>query len=67
MYVFFLQIKFIHVLFILYYSECDNDTYGYDCANQCKTCQNSSCERFEGNCTYDCIEGYTGYHCRTPG
>ena len=64
MYAFF-QIKFI--LFIFYHSECDNGTFGYDCEKECKTCQKTTCERFNGNCTYDCIEGYNGHQCLTEG
>ncbi|CAG2243303.1 unnamed protein product [Mytilus edulis] len=46
--------------------QCDNGFYGFNCKTQCATCFNMSCERFEGNCSYGCIDGrYEGVRCQT--
>ncbi|XP_071180902.1 receptor-type tyrosine-protein phosphatase mu-like [Mytilus edulis] len=45
--------------------ECDPGFYGFNCKEQCATCFNRSCERVEGNCSYDCIDSYEGVKCQT--
>ncbi|XP_071132314.1 receptor-type tyrosine-protein phosphatase epsilon-like [Mytilus edulis] len=46
--------------------QCNNGFYGFNCKTQCATCFNMSCERFEGNCSYGCIDGrYEGVRCQT--
>ncbi|XP_076074456.1 uncharacterized protein LOC143045433 [Mytilus galloprovincialis] len=46
--------------------QCGNGFYGFNCKTQCATCFNMSCERFEGNCSYGCIDGrYEGVRCQT--
>ncbi|XP_052063948.1 protein draper-like [Mytilus californianus] len=44
-------------------NECDNGFYGFNCERECTTCLNQSCEIFEGNCSYGCIEKYEGVKC----
>ncbi|XP_071153899.1 receptor-type tyrosine-protein phosphatase epsilon-like [Mytilus edulis] len=45
--------------------ECEPGFYGFNCKEQCATCLNMSCERLEGNCSYDCIDRYEGVKCLT--
>jgi hypothetical protein len=47
--------------------ECNNGTYGFNCEGTCKTCQNTSCERFKGNCTDGCIKDFEGHQCQFSG
>lgn len=54
-------------LTILYSSECSSGYYGLNCEDQCNTCNSTLCERFEGNCTYGCNEGFKGHQCLSPG
>ena len=54
-------------LTIFYSSECSSSYYGFNCEDQCNKCNNTLCERFEGNCTYGCIKGYTGHQCLISG
>ncbi|XP_063446352.1 uncharacterized protein LOC134725939 [Mytilus trossulus] len=42
---------------------CDNGFYGFNCNMKCTTCNKTSCEIFEGNCSYGCIERYEGVKC----
>ena len=43
--------------------ECSDGNHGLDCVDHCETCNNTLCERFEGNCTHGCIEGFKGHQC----
>ena len=47
--------------------ECSDGEHGFDCADHCNTCESTVCERFEGNCTYGCIEGFAGHMCLFSG
>jgi hypothetical protein len=47
---------------VLYFTECSDGNHGFDCVDHCETCNNTLCERFEGNCTHGCIEGFKGHH-----
>lgn len=47
-----------------FFSGCDNGFYGFNCELECITCLNKSCDIFEGNCTYGCIDRYKGVKCK---
>ena len=47
--------------------ECNDGTYGFNCKYKCTTCNNTSCERFDGNCTGGCIKDYEGHQCQLSG
>ena len=55
------------MLTVLYFTECSNGYHVYQCADRCDTCNTNLCDRIEGNCTYGCIEGYTGHQCLFSG
>ena len=44
--------------------ECTSGTYGVNCEHRCDTCVGKICEPRNGNCTYGCIEGFTGVSCK---
>jgi hypothetical protein len=46
-----------------FYSECSATSYGVNCEYRCDTCVNRICDRFGGNCTHGCFEGFKGDHC----
>jgi len=48
-------------------TECNFGTSGFNCEDKCDTCNNSTCERIDGNCTNGCIGGYSGYQCQLRG
>jgi hypothetical protein len=52
---------------VLYFTECSAGDHGFDCVDRCGTCNNTLCERFEGNCTQGCIEGFKGHQCLISG
>jgi hypothetical protein len=52
---------------VLYFTECSDGDHGFDCVYHCETCHNILCERFEGNCTHGCIEGFKGHQCLVSG
>ena len=45
--------------------ECTDGTYGYNCKECSKNCQERQCDKFthNGKCTLGCIAGYTGDNC----
>ena len=47
----------------LFFSEYISGTYGINCESQCNKCVHRICDRQDGSCTYDCIEGFKGDDC----
>lgn len=47
--------------------ECREGYYGLDCMGYCNNCLNTSCEILEGNCTFGCINKFSGPQCREAG
>jgi hypothetical protein len=45
------------------FSECTTGTYGVNSEHRSDTCVGNICETRDGNCTYDCIEGFNGDGC----
>ncbi|XP_052067772.1 multiple epidermal growth factor-like domains protein 11 [Mytilus californianus] len=43
--------------------ECSEGYYGSNCIDYCNNCLNTSCEIFEGNCTYGCNNKFSGPQC----
>ena len=41
--------------------------HGFDCVDRCGTCNYALCERFEGNGTHGCIQGFKGHQCIVSG
>jgi hypothetical protein len=52
---------------VSYFTECSDGDHGFDCVDRCNTCHSTLCERFEGNCTYGCVEGFKGHPCLVSG
>ena len=52
---------------LLFFTECSDGDHGFDCVDRCETCNNTLCERFEGNCTHGCIEGFKGHQYLVSG
>ena len=47
--------------------KCSTTSCGVNCESRCDTCVNRICDRFDGNCTYGCIEGFKGDRCHLTG
>lgn len=47
-------------------TECDNGTYGYNCANSCSfhCLQDYMCDKQTGHCHGGCVPGYTNSDCK---
>ncbi|CAC5379813.1 Tyrosine-protein phosphatase non-receptor type 5,Receptor-type tyrosine-protein phosphatase R,Receptor-type tyrosine-protein phosphatase eta,Tyrosine-protein phosphatase 10D,Tyrosine-protein phosphatase non-receptor type 7,Receptor-type tyrosine-protein phosphatase O,Receptor-type tyrosine-protein phosphatase beta [Mytilus coruscus] len=44
--------------------ECSEGYYGVNCFGYCNNCLNTSCEIYEGNCTYGCNFEFSGPQCK---
>ena len=46
-------------------TECDQGTYGSQCAETCSPfcAKPENCERLNGSCQAECLAGYTGHRC----
>jgi hypothetical protein len=60
-------INLCHVKYCVLFSECTSGTYGVNCEHRCDKCVGKICEPRDGNCTYGCIEGFTGVSCNLSG
>ena len=46
------------------YTECDGDTFGQDCREECGECVNDEhCHHINGTCLNGCKRGYNGLQC----
>jgi hypothetical protein len=52
---------------VSYFTECSDGDHGFDCVDHCNICHSTLCERFEGNCTYGCVEDFKGHKCLVSG
>ena len=53
--------SFMHANMVLFYQECSDGRYGFDCSSVCGRCINyDPCNKTNGVCLNGCAEGFTG-------
>ena len=64
-----LQVIFYLFIFsLLFVTECDDGTYGLNCAQKCGVCRNFvPCNKTDGICQGGCEDGFNGDQCQING